>query len=172
MDAYAYLEHGPPGARGPAKLFDVILVDLPDPSNESLAKLYSREFYLLVGRHLAADGVAAAQTISPTQAAAAFRCVGDTMRAAGLEVRPYHVHVPSFGDWGFHLAARSPWRAPLDLSRLTVPVPTRFLDQRAAQDLFQLPSSAPASAPAVRVSTLAEPTILRYYLASRLEQLQ
>jgi spermidine synthase len=169
MDAYAYLERGPPGVGGPAPLFDAILVDLPDPSNESLAKLYSREFYLLLGRHLAADGVAAVQSISPGQAPAAFRCVGDSLRAAGLEVRPYHVSVPSFGDWGFHLAARTPWRAPLDLGRLTVPVPTRYLDQRAAQDLFSLP--APATAPAVRVSTLAEPVILRYYLASRLEQL-
>jgi spermidine synthase len=172
QDAYGFLERGRAGAPGPATPYDVVLVDLPDPANESLAKLYSREFYLLLGRHLAADGVAAVQSISPTQAPDAFRCVGASLQAAGLSVRPYHVQVPSFGDWGFHLAARSPWRAPLDLARLTVPVPTRYLDREPAAQLFDLPAAAPASGPsAVRVSTLAEPVILRYYLASRLEQL-
>lgn len=28
------------------------------------------------------------------------------MTSAGLVVTPYHVHVPSFGDWGFVLAQR------------------------------------------------------------------
>jgi spermidine synthase len=170
QDAYAFLERGRAGDSAPVTPFDAIVVDLPDPSNESLAKLYSREFYLLLGRHLAADGVAAIQSISPTQAADAFRCVGATLRAAGLSVRPYHVRVPSFGDWGFHLAARPPWRSPLDLDRLALPVATRSLDREAAARLFDLPAAVPGERPA-RVSTLAEPVILRHYLASRLEEL-
>jgi spermidine synthase len=51
-----------------------------------------------------------------------------TIRAAGYAVTPYHVHVPTFGDWGFALA-RSSDAAP----RPTVPAdapPLRFLNQR------------------------------------------
>ena len=33
--------------------------------------------------------------------------IGETLRAAGFDVRPYHAYVPSFGDWGFTLASRS-----------------------------------------------------------------
>ena len=30
----------------------------------------------------------------------------------GLHVAPYHANVPSFGEWGFVLASRRPWREP------------------------------------------------------------
>ena len=38
--------------------------------------------------------------------AALLLCIGATLADAGLTVLPYHVDVPSFGDWGFFLAAR------------------------------------------------------------------
>ena len=51
-----------------------------------------------------------------------------TIRAAGYAVTPYHVHVPTFGDWGFVLARRGTAaptpRVPADAAGL------RFLDQR------------------------------------------
>jgi spermidine synthase len=87
-----------------AKSWDVIIIDLPDPSSVELAKLYSVEFYSKVSRVLAPGGAVAVQSTSPYHAREAFLTIGRTLRFAGLQTLPYRVNVPSFGDWGFHLA--------------------------------------------------------------------
>lgn len=84
--------------------FDVIIADFPDPNSRELAKLYSREFYQLVGEHLSADGIFIQQSTSPSFAREAFLCIGRTLEAAGLRAVPVHDHVPSFGDWGWWIA--------------------------------------------------------------------
>ncbi|MCM3877674.1 MAG: polyamine aminopropyltransferase [Thermoanaerobaculia bacterium] len=86
-------------------LFDVVLVDFPDPSSYSIGKLYTSRFYSLVKRKLDPEGVLAVQSTSPLFARRSFWIVDATLRAAGFATRPYHIAVPSFGDWGFVLAA-------------------------------------------------------------------
>ena len=44
------------------KKYDAIIIDLPDPNNESLSKLYSVEFYRLVRNHLKPGGVMVTQS--------------------------------------------------------------------------------------------------------------
>jgi hypothetical protein len=39
------------------------------------------------------------------------------LEEAGLTAVPYHVDVPSFGDWGFVLASRGPAPPALDISQ-------------------------------------------------------
>ena len=46
-----------------------------------------------------------------------------TIESVGLRATPYHAHVPSFGEWGYVLASRRPWRMPTEL-----PAGLRFLD--------------------------------------------
>ncbi|MNC91641.1 spermidine synthase [compost metagenome] len=58
-----------------------------------------------MARALAPGGRIVVQAGSPFFARTAFWDVEATMRAAGLGTVPYHVDVPSFGDWGFHLGA-------------------------------------------------------------------
>ncbi|MGB0920296.1 MAG: polyamine aminopropyltransferase [Alphaproteobacteria bacterium] len=89
-----------------ATRFDVIIVDLPDPSHPDLNKLYSLRFYAGLREVLAGDGVMNVQSTSPYHARDAFLTVGVTLQAAGFGlVQPLHVNVPSFGEWGFWLAA-------------------------------------------------------------------
>ena len=95
--------------------FDVIVVDFPDPSNFALGKLYSTSFYALLDQRLAAGGYAVVQTTSPLIARRSFWTVAATIEAVGLSTAPYHVHVPSFGEWGFIVASRRPWRMPTAL---------------------------------------------------------
>lgn len=85
--------------------FDVVLIDLPDPSRPSLARLYATEFYAAVARRLALGGVLVTQATSPYFTRRAYWCVVDAMEDAGLQVVPYHVNVPSFGEWGFVLGS-------------------------------------------------------------------
>lgn len=84
--------------------YDVIILDFPDPESVELAKLYSVDFYRNLAARLAPGGVVSVQSTSPTRAREVFLCIGETLRAAGFEVMPYHQHVPSFGQWGWHLA--------------------------------------------------------------------
>ncbi len=84
--------------------FDAVLIDFPDPSTVETAKLYSRGFYRNLAAHLAPGALVAMQSTSPFHAREVFLCIGATLRAAGFRVLPYHENVPSFGEWGWHLA--------------------------------------------------------------------
>jgi len=114
--------------------YDVIVIDFPDPSNYALGKLYSTTFYELVDAHLSASGYAVVQTTSPLVARRSFWTVAATLEAAGLQTTPYHVHVPSFGEWGFILASHRPWVAPRAL-----PEGLRFLRPTSVPALFDFP---------------------------------
>ena len=93
-DGFAFLQraHEPYG---------VIIIDLPDPRDEALSKLYSIEVYRLCARHLSPGGVVVTQASSPYYARITFWSIAATMAEAGLRVVPYHTLVPSFGEWGF-----------------------------------------------------------------------
>ena len=100
-DAWAWLQrHG--------DLYDVILIDLPDPSTESIARLYTEAFYQRVARRLSVGGVMATQATSPWFAHQAFWSIGHTMEQVFNDVRPLQTSVPSFGPWGFFMAAQHP----------------------------------------------------------------
>lgn len=131
-DAFEFLEED-------RSFYDVVVADLPDPSSLSLARLYSRELYALVARRLADTGVLVTQATSPFFAREAFSTIVATIAGAVGEVGggplrpvPYHVHVPSFGEWGFVLAARH----QIEPATLAVPVPTRYLTDELLPGLF------------------------------------
>lgn len=113
--------------RGRSEAFDAVIVDLPDPDTPVLGRLYSTEFYALVGHALAPGGLLVVQAGSPFSTPTAFWRTVSTIRAAGYAVTPYHVHVPTFGDWGFVLA-RGGDRPPTPKLPPDAP-PLRFLDQ-------------------------------------------
>lgn len=126
-DAFAWLESH-------EEVFDAIVVDFPDPSNFSLGKLYTTSFYALLDRHLAATGYAVVQTTSPLLARRSFWTVVTTIESVGLTATPYHAHVPSFGEWGFIVAGRRPWRPPAQL-----PEGLRFLTPEGLPGMLHFP---------------------------------
>lgn len=97
-DAYQFLA-------GNKKTYDVIIADFPDPHDETIAKLYTVEFFGLLKKSLAREGVFVTQSTSPLAAKEAFWCIHNTLRKAFPSVVPYHVYVPTFGDWGYNLAS-------------------------------------------------------------------
>ncbi len=102
--------------KGDDRVFDVIILDLPDPANFAVSKLYSHEFYTALTQHLAAHGVLITQSGSPLFARHAFWSIAETLAVTpnplipgeALETIAYHTYVPSFGDWGFVLAHMQP----------------------------------------------------------------
>ncbi|MBL4615220.1 MAG: hypothetical protein JKY27_10150 [Magnetovibrio sp.] len=88
------------------KRFDTIIVDLPDPNHPDLNKLYSTGFYTKLRSILAGDGVMAVQSTSPYHSKRTFLSIGRTIEASGFaKVDQYHANVPSFGEWGWTIAA-------------------------------------------------------------------
>jgi spermidine synthase len=126
-DAFGWLEQN-------TEVFDVIVVDFPDPTNFSIGKLYTNSFYALLDKHLSASGYAVIQTTSPLVARKSFWTVATTLEAVGLRTTPYHAHVPSFGEWGFIIAGRRPWSTPAVL-----PAGLRFLTVEGLPALLQFP---------------------------------
>ena len=114
--------------------FDFIVIDFPDPTNYSLGKLYTTAFYKAAARHLSAQGLMVVQSTSPMFARDSYWCIAQTLKQAGLETHPYHVYVPSFGEWGFVIASYREYQLPT-----TVPKGLRFLSVAGLPALFQFP---------------------------------
>ncbi|MDP1999233.1 MAG: polyamine aminopropyltransferase, partial [Rhodoferax sp.] len=126
-DAFAWLAQSD-------ETFDVIVVDFPDPTNFSIGKLYTNAFYGEIDKHLSASGYAVIQTTSPLVARQSFWTVVKTIESVGLTATPYHANVPSFGEWGFVIASRRPYRLPTVL-----PEGLRFLNLQTLPLLFDFP---------------------------------
>lgn len=148
-DAYCFLEEN-------EEDYDVIIVDLPDPNNESLNKLYTNVFYRLCQNSLTGDGILAVQSTSPYYATKAFWCIGKTLESEGFFVKPYHLQVPAFGDWGFHLASRKELGDNYDIT-----VETKYLSEDNVDALFSFGKDEIAED--VEINSLSKPVLIEYY---------
>jgi spermidine synthase len=141
---------------GNTNQFDFVVADFPDPSNFSLGKLYSVTLYERLRHALAPGGAMVVQSTSPYVARRAFWCVDSTLRAAGFVTEPYHLYVPSFGEWGFVLASPEPLPAPARL-----PDGLRFVTGATLRTLFEFP---PDMAPLpVEANRLNNQALVRYF---------
>ncbi|WP_454728312.1 polyamine aminopropyltransferase [Cellulosimicrobium protaetiae] len=155
-----------------SQTFDVVLVDLVDPSTERVAKLYSQEFYGMVAAHLRPGGAFATQATSTYFTSGAFWQVVSTVRAAAPDraVVPLTVNVPSFGEWGFALSlpaggavpgAGEPDDVPGLFARTPLPEGLRFHDAASLAATTHLPADNPPRD--LPPSTLLSPTVQRTY---------
>jgi len=92
--------------------FDCAIIDFPDPSNFAIGKLYTTAFYNLLHKALTPQAFAVIQSTSPFAAPKSFWCVSETLKQAGFVPTAYHNYVPSFGEWGYMLAAARPYELP------------------------------------------------------------
>jgi spermidine synthase len=141
-------------------LFDVMLVDFPDPNTYGLSKLYSTAFYTRAVERLAPGATIGLQATSPLVARTSYWCVVETMRASGLYVHGYQVAIPTFGVWGFALAKKTPFEPPTKAP----PLPSlRFINDGALSAMFVMP--ADMTPVPVEINRLDNPVIVGYYEA-------
>ncbi len=163
-DAFTWTAQRAGEAGASTGAFDVIVVDFPDPDRLDLVRLYSEEMYRAASALLAPEGRMVVQAGSPYFAREAFWSVDATVAAAGLRTTPYHVDVPSFGDWGFVLASATPptgaHRAEPADPAVSPPRGTRFwtLDQFVAARVF----AADTDRVPVEVNTIDNPVLADY----------
>jgi len=147
-DAFPWLEQNP-------GQFDFVVIDFPDPTNYSLGKLYTTAFYRLLKRHLTDDALVTVQSTSPLFARQSYWCIHESIKSAGLNTWPYHVYVPSFGEWGYVMAGKGSYAPP------KVPAGLRYLNQTTLASMFEFP--ADMSAVPVEPNRLNDQALVRYY---------
>jgi spermidine synthase len=136
--------------------FDFVIADFPDPSNFSLGKLYTTAFYARVRSALRPHGAMVVQCTSPWVARKSFWCVDETLRVSGFVTEPYHLYVPSFGEWGFILATLEPLPPMLHL-----PDGLKYITDASVRDMFHFP---PDMGPVkVEANRLNNQMLVRYF---------
>ena len=151
------------------ELYDLIILDFPDPHHYEVSKLYSQQFYQLTRKRLDSTGLLVTQATSPYFSQKAFLVIHKTLKKIFPDkVLPYKVPMPTFGLWGFHMASKSLSRDSLfhKLEGFKTLVPCQYINQQAVQSAtrwdkktFQLESQ-------VKVHSLLKPSLTRAYHSS------
>ncbi len=148
--------------------YDVIIIDLPDPNCIELCKLYSKEFYLKLHRHLSPHGMVVVQATSPYHAKEAYLCIERTIQAAGWKTLPYHDNVPSFGEWGWFMFWHDDRTRELVTRQIqeleVLPVETNYLSANVLKGDLEFGKGWLISDQPTTINTLMEPKLLDIYL--------
>lgn len=150
-DAFVWLRRN-------TRLFDAVIIDFPDPSSFSIGKLYSTVFYHLLKKALRPEGIAVIQSTSPYVAPKSFWCIDTTLHSVGLQTRPYHNLVPSFGEWGYILAfpqSGHNWFS-------SFPAPLQYLNAATLQQMFVFPEDMKAHQP-LEINKLNNQALVNYF---------
>jgi spermidine synthase len=146
--------------------WDVVIIDFPDPSSIELSKLYTVQFYKALKRNISDDTFISIQSTSPFHAKESYLAIGATMRAAGLNVIPYHQNIPSFGDWGYYIAWKGKYKESNIqnyLSNLSgFKVETDFITPQGLSASFAF-GKGELTAKSKCVNTLMRPCLLNKY---------
>jgi len=150
-DAFSYVQDG-------TDIFNVIILDLPDPNNESLSKLYSDTFYRMLSNRLSPDGAFVTQSTSPYFARRSFWTIDSTIQAADFHTLPLHVNVPTFGEWGFIIGT------PFATVDIAIPdFELRYLTQESFDNARYFDPDIADSEDYNGVNTLNNPILPRFY---------
>ena len=161
QDAYKYLKES-------KRLYDVVIIDLPDPKTIGLARLYSSQFYRLVVRHLSRGGVVVTQATSPFFSKRAFLSILKSMRSVGVPAVAYHNHIPTLGEWGWVLGMNAPNLAAsqlkLQLTKLEFSdIETEFLNPDAMLSMLHFGKGILDGLEEISVNDELDLAVFHYY---------
>jgi spermidine synthase len=123
--------------------FHAIFSDLTCPGTLADCGLFTRDWFQQLRAHLEPGGILALNGLSPDQTPAAYWCVYQTLRSAGLAALPGRSRVPSFaelgyGEWGFFLGSDRVI-TPAEIGSVPIPGGVRTLDEPGLVDCFEFP---------------------------------
>ncbi len=101
--------------------YDVIILDLTDPTEGTSQQLYTKEFYSLIRDRLEDGGCMVTQATSPNFSPHCFTIIHNTLEQVFKYVRAYIAPVRTYGGlWGFVIASnyRDPIEAYHEFTRL------------------------------------------------------
>lgn len=142
----------------PGILYDRVIIDMPDPHNEAINKLYSREFYTMIQRRMSPDGILVTQSSSPFYTRRVFWCIENTLEEVFGKTMSYHTALPSFGIWGFNMAGnnlRIPENFDFNISTKAITSQTMLAAMQFDKDLQEV--STP-------INSIMEPKLYQLYI--------
>ncbi|MBE7687919.1 polyamine aminopropyltransferase [Tenacibaculum finnmarkense genomovar ulcerans] len=162
-DAYIHLE------QNKADFYDIIIIDLPDPRNIELGRLYSHEFYSLCNRKLRPNGLIITQAGSPYFATNAYNCIDKTITSAGFNTVKLHNQVLSMGEWGWILGTKnkeiSSAKLKDKLQKIEFKnVKTNWINNQAMQLITSFGKEFFNSKDSIEVNKVHNPVLYNYYL--------
>ncbi len=149
-DAYIFVQEN-------QQKFDVIIIDFPDPNNETLNKLYTNVFYNYIKNNLTPDGVMVCQSTSPYYAKKSFWCIHKTIKTQFNTVKSYHLQVPSFGEWGFNLAFNG------ENTMKKLQIKTQYLTDENIYSLFEFGKDEIIDLSTIEENNMFKPALITYY---------
>ena len=154
-DAFTYLERC-------NTVYDVILVDLPDPNNIDLNKLYTKEFYSLCYKNLDDNGTFITQSGSPYYATKAFYCINKTLKSSGFYTLPMHNQILTLGEWSW-IIGRKKTISPEALSGINLNnLDLTWLNNSSLKALASFGKPL-ADTTGVKINTIFSPKLYLYY---------
>ena len=150
-DAFSFINQ-------PGILYDRVIIDMPDPHNEAINKLYSREFYTMIKRRMAADGILVTQSSSPFFTRRVFWSIEKTLANVFNQTLSYQTSLPSFGIWGFNMA-RNDIEFP---QQFEFDIPTRAITEQTM--LASLVFSKDMAKVDTPVNSIMEPKLYQLYI--------
>ena len=151
QDAFTFINQ--PGIN-----YDRVIIDMPDPHNEAINKLYSREFYTMIKRRMSPDGIIVTQSSSPFFTRQVFWCIENTLDSVFDHTLSYHTSLPSFGIWGFNMAKNN--TSFPEAFRFNIPTRSITDDSMMASRVFSK-DIAKISTP---VNSIMEPKLYQLYI--------
>jgi spermidine synthase len=153
QDAFSYIEQS-------SEMYSAVIIDLPDPNDLSLGKLYTKEFYELLKKRISPGGAMITQSSSPYLARKTFWCINKTLGEVFENVLPMHVYIPSFGPWGFNVA----WQQGALQEVVNITVPNKFLNPEVMKAMLIF--DADMSEVPVETNKLDNQVVVQYYESS------
>ena len=149
-------------------IFDVIIIDLPDPKSVDLNRLYTQEFYSLCSRQLSQNGFLVTQAGSPYFATAAFLSIDKSIAAAGFSTLLMHNHVITLGEWGWVVGAKNTTNAQLKSRSLELDfdgLSTKWLNKESMLMMTSFGKNIyGGNEEKIMVNTIHDPVLYHYYL--------
>ncbi len=142
--------------------YDLIFVDLPDPNNVDLNKLYTKEFYKICHLKLNKHGTFITQAGSPYYATKAFYCIEKTLKNSSFNTIPLHNQILTLGEWGWIMAKKERLAKEevlkLDVSDLNL----KWLNNDVLPQLTSFGKPL-VDTTGIKVNTIFSPKLYTYY---------
>ena len=109
--------------------FDVAIIDLPDPETETVASLYTKEYYQSVEDVMSEDGIMVTQSTSPFEYGEVSMSILKTAEEVFEVTDIYSSYVYSFGPWSFVIGSNELDPVTLDPQYINGTVENRTLTE-------------------------------------------
>ncbi len=148
--------------------FHAIFSDLTCPATLADCGLFTRDWFQTLRAHLEPGGILALNGLSPDQTPAAYWCVYQTLRSAGLAALPGRSRVPSFadlgyGEWGFFLGSDRAITS-VEICSVSLPQGVQTFDGPGLVECFEFSRQQADHRTTIRPASDAGRTLYEYLL--------